>query len=235
MSGGERNPSSAVDQNQPHSVPVHRTQQELEAVRLHSDQPDAGQEVQPERRAEETVPSEAAIAPCESVRDLSPEEEEMALPLSAESPTASTEQLYGAPCVRVDAPAGAPSNHDILESLGQIADQQQKLSEMFDEKFRYDAARDDIIDKLHKELQEHRNDMLAKVILPVLRDMIPLSDEVVKFVEARRKYPEERRSWDNLLDNVASFSEDIIEILERYGMVAFREEGIMDPENWTTE
>jgi molecular chaperone GrpE (heat shock protein) len=70
--------------------------------------------------------------------------------------------------------------------------------------------------------------MLGKVVLPVLRDLISLDNEVLKLVKDRKdskKFPPEKQDWANLLDQVAMFHDDITEILERYGIVAFQEEG----------
>ena len=109
-----------------------------------------------------------------------------------------------------------------VEMLQQLA----RLADMFDDKFRYDQVRDGIIDKLHVELQQHRNDMLGRVLLPVMRDLIYLHRALLTFVEARRAFPEEKRDWNNLLDNVATFGDDLTEILARNGVESFTEEGV---------
>ena len=126
-------------------------------------------------------------------------------------------------------PAGVSENadwHVLLQRIEKVGQHQEHLLKIFREKVRYDSGRDQIIDRLHQDLQDHRNDLLGKTVLPVLRDLVRLRDQLLKFVAARREYPTGKRDWDNLLDNVTSFGEDIIEILERYGLVVFSEEGV---------
>lgn len=124
-----------------------------------------------------------------------------------------------------EAPASDRADEQILGRLDAIAERQEKLSELVDDKFRFDEVRDNTIDRLHKEVQDHRDDMLAKVMLPVLRDLIRLNDHLLKFVDAWRKKPEEKRDWERLLDNMATFGDDIVDILDRYGLTAFTEDG----------
>lgn len=123
--------------------------------------------------------------------------------------------------------AGPAARPIWLETLDGIANQQQRLSDMFDDKLRYDASREVIIDKLHQEIQDYRNDMLGKIILPVLKDLMSLDNEVIKFVKDRRdleRFPPEKQDWSELLRQVAMFHDDIVEILDRYGVTMFEEE-----------
>lgn len=143
---------------------------------------------------------------------------------AAQPPAAveSAEPPAGSPQAEV---AGqAPDLGEIEARLLDLAERHRKLYDLVEERFRVDAARDAMIDKLHGELQEHRNDLLRRILLPVLRDLIRLREQLLKFVAARRGYDVERRNWDNLLDNVLSFGDDLMDLLERYGLTAFREE-----------
>ncbi len=124
-------------------------------------------------------------------------------------------------------PGGTADKPAWFDKLDDLAKQQQRLSDMFDDKLRYDASREEIIDKLHREIQDYRNDMLGKIMLPVLKDLISLDNEVIKFVKDRgdiNRFPPEKQDWTELLRQVAMFHDDIVEILDRYGTVAFEEE-----------
>jgi molecular chaperone GrpE (heat shock protein) len=152
--------------------------------------------------------------------------------LTATTPGASTEEPLANKTLleSVVAPPStqvAAARSDLGEITAIITDlvkQQRKFYDMVEERFRVDSARDDLIDKLHRELQEHRSDLLGRIVLPILRDVIRLREQLVKFVGARRDYDTDRRDWDNLLDNVLSFGDDMVEILERHGLTAFQEE-----------
>jgi molecular chaperone GrpE (heat shock protein) len=124
-----------------------------------------------------------------------------------------------------DGYAGTFRDNELVDATARIEHELRRLAEFFDDKMRYDGARDQIIDRLHKELQHHRDDMLKSLLLPVLHDVIRMYDQLRKFVEARRGFPPERRDWDDLLANVLTFGDEMLDILERYGLVSFEEEG----------
>lgn len=114
--------------------------------------------------------------------------------------------------------------HPHLEAIGA---QLEALHQDFETKLKYDAAKDRQLDALHKELQAHRDDLYFKILRPVLMDLIAMYDDLHSI--ARH---EDGRDSANLSEgevrmrrNLASFADTIEEILDRYGVSAFTEEG----------
>jgi len=111
--------------------------------------------------------------------------------------------------------------------LGAIGARLETLHQDFQTKLKYDEAKDRQLDALHKELQAHRDDLYFKILRPVLMDLIAMYDDLHSI--ARH---EDGRDAADLSDgevrmrrNLASFADTIEEILERYGVSAFTEEG----------
>ncbi len=56
------------------------------------------------------------------------------------------------------------------------------LQTLFDREIRAESTREKIVDRLHAELQDYKNDLLHKVLRPVFLDLIQLHDDVDKMI-----------------------------------------------------
>jgi molecular chaperone GrpE len=90
---------------------------------------------------------------------------------------------------------------------------------------RAEAARERVVDRLHAELQEYKQDLLLKVQRPIFVDLIQLHDDIGKMIEAR---PPEDVQADRaaavrgILESIQTAIEDI---LYRQGVEPFAIEG----------
>jgi len=112
--------------------------------------------------------------------------------------------------------AVVPETLDLLQAVLLRLD---RLEAKFDVKIRTDGAREAIVDRLHAELQEHRADMLLKVLKPVLLDLITLHDDLGKIL-ALAATPDsdlEKR----LLYQLGGLRKDVEDILYRQGVELF--------------
>lgn len=119
------------------------------------------------------------------------------------------------------------SDVGLQRQLEAIESRLDTLLHDFETKLKYDAAKDRQLDALHKELQAHRDDLYFKILRPVLMDLIAMYDDLHSI--ARH---DDGRDSANLSEgevrmrrNLGSFADSIEEILERYGVSAFTEEG----------
>src|SRR5208282_2988254 len=60
------------------------------------------------------------------------------------------------------------------------------LQTLFDREIRAEATRERIVDRLHAELQEYKQDFLLRVQRPIFIDLIQLHDDIGKMIEAHR-------------------------------------------------
>ena len=107
-----------------------------------------------------------------------------------------------------------------LDSLHAILEREQRA----------EASRERVVDRLHAELQEYKQDLLLKVQRPIFIDLIQLHDDIGKMIEARAPddgEPERSEALRGILESIQTAIEDI---LYRQGVEPFSVEGVVfDP------
>ena len=148
-----------------------------------ADHPDMGDSPQPEPESE---PSEEDLA-TDSVLEETPE---APLP-ELNGVEAESEGLIAEPSLN-DTPAPDEENIDLEQDseyvpddlvvptdlhlqLDAIMGQLTALKEEFAGKLKYDTHKDEIIDKLHQELQEYKQDIVKKHILSIVLDVVKVA------------------------------------------------------------
>jgi molecular chaperone GrpE len=107
------------------------------------------------------------------------------------------------------------------ETLGKRLD---ALNAAFDREIRAEATREKVVDRLHAELQEYKNDLLLNVLRPVFVDLIQLHDDIGKIVSAQAD------DAARLVDLMRGFQQGIEDILYRQGVEPFSlEDDAFDP------
>ena len=125
-----------------------------------------------------------------------------------------TEDLRQPPSAGEQAPPSLLENtlDAILETLHGNRQRLELLQEEFESKLKYDAHKERIIDTLHGELQEYKNDVVKKHLMSVLLDIIKVIDDIRKWTEHYRSLdPQERDPLKifKYLENIPSDLEDI--------------------------
>ncbi|WP_282141007.1 nucleotide exchange factor GrpE [Cytobacillus oceanisediminis] len=112
--------------------------------------------------------------------------------------------------------------HDLSQSLGAqfsaMDTQMQKLMREFQTKLMIDAQKDQVIDNLHRELQEYKNNENQDRFLPLIRDLISLIDKLEKGLADNKRNGNE--SPEKLLDIIKYTVQDVDDILYRQGIEA---------------
>ena len=57
---------------------------------------------------------------------------------------------------------------------------------LFEREIRAEATREKVVDRLHAELQEYKQDLLLNILRPVFIDLIQLHDDIGKVAVSRR-------------------------------------------------
>jgi molecular chaperone GrpE len=125
--------------------------------------------------------------------------------------------------------AAAPAAPDLGPALAAITalgvGLETKLDALvaaFEREVRAEATREKVVDRLHAELQEYKQDLLLSVLRPVFIDLIQLHDDIGKLVVAESSADGTVR---RLVDTMASFQQAIEDILYRQGVEPFVQEG----------
>lgn len=106
----------------------------------------------------------------------------------------------------------------IKEAIEQIKIDIKTLNVSFNNKLKYDLHKDTIIDKLHKELQEYKNDIILQSINPIINDLIGMYDD---FESSISSYKEKENS-EVILNILTDFQLTVLEILEKHDVFAYK-------------
>lgn len=108
---------------------------------------------------------------------------------------------------------------EAIDRLGeQLGQRLAGLQAQFDREVRAEANRERIVDRLHAELQEYKQDLLLKVQRPIFIDLIQLHDDIGKMARALDAETEFRGTLESI--QVA-----IEDVLYRQGVEPYRGEG----------
>ncbi len=151
----------------------------------------------------------------------------VSLPSSEESPP------RGEPSADGQVPVG-PTVPDWLDSFARLEERLVRrldaIQGLLERDSRAEATRERVVDRLHAELQEYKQDFLLKVQRPIFLDLIQLHDDVGKMIEARPRDdvdPDRAAAVRGILESIQVALEDI---LYRQGVEPFAAEGeVFDP------
>jgi molecular chaperone GrpE len=122
-----------------------------------------------------------------------------------------------------------PPGHDgsaalqAIDALGEgLHRKLDALQSLFEREIRAEATREKVVDRLHAELQEYKQDLLLNVLRPVFVDLIQLHDDIGKIADAQ---PEGAGEVRRLLDLMRGFQQGIEDILYRQGVEPYAEPG----------
>jgi molecular chaperone GrpE len=124
-----------------------------------------------------------------------------------------------------------PSLRDALCELGEdLGRRIDALRSTFERELRAEANRERVVDRLHAELQDYKQDLLLKVQRPIFIDLIQLHDDVGKMITARSTTESDGdapASFRGILESIQTAIEDI---LYRQGVEPFSlEDTAFDP------
>jgi molecular chaperone GrpE len=126
-------------------------------------------------------------------------------------------------------PAPEPAPVALDEVIAAVRDEGDRLGlkldalqTLFDREIRAEATREKVVDRLHAELQEYKQDLLLNTLRPVFIDLIQLHDDIGKVAVAG---PESSPETARLVELMQGFQQGIEDILYRQGVEPFEQEG----------
>lgn len=145
----------------------------------------------------------------------------------APDPRAQPAEAAGATTAATEASPLAATDPDLRHHLEMIGNRLETLHQDFESKLKYDEVKDRQLDALHAELQAHRDDLQFSILKPVLMDLIAMFDDMQGIARHEQQQDPTTLTEGELRmqRNLASFASTIEEILERYGVTAFVDEG----------
>ncbi|OQX23817.1 MAG: nucleotide exchange factor GrpE [Desulfobacteraceae bacterium IS3] len=127
-------------------------------------------------------------------------------------------------------PSAQPADHSLNLKLSEIQEQVTALYQEFQSKLKYDAHKDRMIDKLHKELQEYKGDILKKYLRAIIMDIIQTIDNIRKLTSHYRSQAPSEQDPAKLLSLLESVPSDMEDLFYRQGINTFTcDKTIFDP------
>jgi molecular chaperone GrpE (heat shock protein) len=117
--------------------------------------------------------------------------------------------------------AAGETNRLLMMKIEEIQQRLDHLHEEFQGKLKYDAHKDRIIDHLHQELQEYKNDIIKKHVQSLIMDLIKVIDDARKFTEHYRTKDSSSADMAKLLDFLDNIPSDLEDILHWQGIKTF--------------
>jgi molecular chaperone GrpE len=124
------------------------------------------------------------------------------------------------PPVSESAPASPPpvSEPPLHAALSELRDDLGRridaLRSSFERELRAEASRERVVDRLHAELQDYKQDLLLKVQRPIFIDLIQLHDDVGKMIVAKTQTDADTEgaaaSFRGVLESIQTAIEDIL-------------------------
>lgn len=100
----------------------------------------------------------------------------------------------------------------------------EALAVLFDREIRAEATREKVVDRLHAELQEYKQDLLLSAMRPVFIDLIQLHDDVGKMAESLRSEDGVPFDAARAASHMKGIQQGIEDILYRQGIEPFQHE-----------
>ena len=100
-----------------------------------------------------------------------------------------------------------------------------EILEAFQEKLAYDRFKEEQVRQLHSELQSYKSDLVAKAMRPLVAGMIRLHEDMGRMVDFFQESEDDKLERERVLKNFAGLREDIIEVLDQSGIVAYNDSG----------
>lgn len=111
---------------------------------------------------------------------------------------------------------------DTASRLGAVETLLATLEKEFNSKMRYDASKQQIIDRQHEELERYRQKQAQQVSRAIISDVISEADDAEKTLQHYRGLEPTPENFAKLLKLVEQHAENLRDLLERNDVFAYR-------------
>lgn len=174
---------------------TNRTEEEIqqEAAQAENPQPEACENADEAAARAETVPGETGAAGAE---DVQAETEKAGQTSDIPKEASPAEQLAA-----------------LTEAVSALSGKMEEMNTLFIKKIQHTAHEEQIVDKMHAELQRYKEDMYAQLVRPILLDIIEMRNSILRMARVYEAKPEGEQNIP--LKTFRDYSYDIQDILEK--------------------
>lgn len=119
----------------------------------------------------------------------------------------------------------------IAANIDEINRRLQSIESTAEISVKRDTHQQLIIDRLHAELQNHKDGLVLKLLQPLAIDLISVVDDIGRTIDRNQPGAASGQSAEKLVETFAALRDELEVILERYGFVASSSENeLFDPQ-----
>ena len=108
------------------------------------------------------------------------------------------------------------SNQDltgIFDSLNDITVKLDEMTSLFESKIKNTSHEEKIVDRMHSELQEYKNDIYSQLVRPIFRDIIDVRNSMLQMIKVYEAKAEEEQNIP--LKTFTLYAYEIQDMLEK--------------------
>lgn len=118
----------------------------------------------------------------------------------------------------------------LVVKLDSLQEQLNSLQTEFQSKLKYDQHKDKIIDNLHSQLQEYKDNLIKKLLQPMIMDVIHTIDDFNKLISHYQQQEPSHIDSQKLIKLMESVPDELEHLLYRQGVEIFNEsETVFNP------
>ncbi|MDR2094816.1 MAG: nucleotide exchange factor GrpE [Treponema sp.] len=117
-------------------------------------------------------------------------------------------------------PPTIESSPTVNEQLAGITERLDRLSGLFTERIRYTEHEEKIMDSMHRELQKYKEDIYARLLRPLLLDIIDIRESILRVSAFYLDKAEGEQAVPN--DRFAGYAREMQDILEKNNVEVYR-------------
>ena len=160
------------------------------------------------------VPEVSGVKPQESATDDNPHQND-----AAEGAAAAD---MPAPAEKAEDDTPAVSLSELKTGLTDISSRIDELNKQFSQRISYSEHEKIVLESMHRELQEYKQDLYSQIIKPIIMDVIDVRDSIVRISSEYLKKPEGEQAIPN--KTFSGYALDLQDLLERYNVEVSRSE-----------
>ena len=127
------------------------------------------------------------------------------------------------PEVEIEDPSNA--SNDDNTGMDHLMTKMEKLSTAFEQKIRYDQHKDEMINKLHSELQGYKEDLVLQLLRPVITDIVLIIENHKRWVQGLyQRHEAGSLEIEKLLQQIKELPAEWSEVLNRQAVESFTSE-----------
>lgn len=108
----------------------------------------------------------------------------------------------------------------VFQEVINLKEKVELMNQLFVKKIQHTEYEEEIVDRMHSELQRYKEDLYSQLVRPILLDIIEIRDSIIRITNVYKEKSEEERNIP--LKMFSDYAYDIQDILEKNSIDIFQ-------------